>query len=190
MLPLLLLAATFTAGAEATPVDGRPDVFVYHVMLTDGPRDVVSLLPPSRMRDGLPAAAIVGTLKVPIAQGGEVTGDNVIENPAAVRFLHEFIARTAPTLEGAIAAARDMHARGDRYLNYVDARTPPDAPQEQWDWIGSFEIADGRISAQAWRSNRGHRLVSGLGVFRLDRQMHALYVDALAALPLDDAARD
>ncbi len=182
MLVGTLLIALLGAASPAPPTEVS-GAWIYHVQDDGGRRDFVSLLPPARMgRIGLPGPALLGVLRKRLDEGGELVSGNFVPNAVAVDYLQSFIARTAPTLEEAQSAARAAQARGDRWLNYIDGRTRARADAADEDRIGTFDVVDGAIRAEGWRPNRAYRLVSDAGILTLDARLHALYVDALAAL--------
>ena len=185
---LALIAALHAAPDPLPPTRTEEGMYVYHVADAQGRRDVLALLSPeqAQQRGGLPPPAIVGALKTRLDQGGEVSADNLVVNEAMVRFLHGFIARTAPTLQAAQAAAQGAQARGDRWLNYYDGRWDRQQAPVNEDLIGVFEVVDGAIRAESYRDNAGaHRILSASGLFRLDPELHARYIEALMAEPVN-----
>jgi hypothetical protein len=184
---LVMLAALHAAPDPIPPTRTEEGMFVYHVADAQGRRDVLALLSPEQAHQrGLPPPAIVGQLKTRLDQGGAVTPDNLVVNEAMVRFLHAFIARTAPTLEAAQGAAQAAQARGDRWLNYYDGRWDRQQAPVKEDLIGVFEVVDGAIRAETYRDNAGaHRILSASGLFRLDPELHARYIEALMAQPVE-----
>ena len=189
MLTLALVTLVAMAASDPVPPTRKgEDMYVYHVNDAQGRRDLVSLLSPeqTQQRGGLPLPAIIGSLKTRLDAGGDLTPENLIVNPEMVRYLHAFVARTGPTIPGAIAAARGAQTRGDRWLNLYDGRRNRHQEPLREDLIGTFEVVDGTIRPDTYRDNAGeHLILSKSGVFRLDAELHERYIEALVAEPVD-----
>lgn len=155
---------------------------IYEVMVDGKAQSVLSFLPVDHVFDkGLPGAAIVGSMRVSPAAGGEVTADNIIINPAFVALLQDFIARTAPTDPGFARAAREQV---DGWIYVIDRRTPTplgNVPAE--DILGGFEVRQGVLVPGSYQPMKSHRIVSARGLFQLDRFLHPRLLEHLRQLP-------
>ncbi|MGE6762956.1 hypothetical protein ACQKGO_33405 [Corallococcus interemptor] len=122
---------------------------------------VISLLPPERfLAGGLPRHAIAGTLHGPLE-----APDAFEVNPAFVALLHQVVRECAPADPSAQAEARRI---GKGWLYIVDQRAPPGGehvPPE--DIIGYFAVEAGRITAEGYTPNAGHRVFTHHGLVRL-----------------------
>jgi hypothetical protein len=160
---------------------------IYEVMVDGKAQSVLSFLPVDHVFDkGLPGAAIVGSMRVSPAAGGEVTADNIIINPAFVALLQDFIARTAPTDPGFARAAREQV---DGWIYVIDRRTPTplgNVPAE--DILGGFEVRQGVLVPGSYQPMKSHRIVSARGMFQLDRFLHPRLLEHLRQLPAAEAA--
>lgn len=177
---LTCLALAIPLGAKEATVDTRTQI--YEVMIEGKPASVLSFLPVDHVfGKGLPAAAIIGSMKVSPAAGGEITADNVTVNPAFVAMLQNFISRTAPTDPRFERAAREQ---GDGWIYIIDQRTPtPMGRVPAEDILGGFEVRDGALVPGSYRPMSSHRIVSARGMFQLDRFLHPLLVETMKKLP-------
>ena len=186
--PILALVLALVGGVAVASPQVRSDVHVYEVVLDGKPGSRVSLLPPEHVSQrGLPALAIIGSLRVSPAHGGDVVPANFEPNPAFVAFLLDFVGRTAPTDPGFARSAREQ---GDGWIYIIDARTPTpmgEVPLE--DIIGAFEVRQGRLVGGSWQPMDSHRLVTERGLFRLSRFLEQRLLDALRQLPAVDEPR-
>ena len=144
-------------------------------------QDVVSLLPPDHvMAYGLGPESVVGVLAKSIGAGGAVEPSNFARNSVFVRFLHELIARRAPSLPTLQQAAK-RQVSGAVYV--IDRRTrTPDGSVPPEDIIGAFTVNEGRIVADSYQPNRHHRILSENGFFELEASLMTLLREDLAAL--------
>jgi hypothetical protein len=109
----------------------------------------VTLLAPERvLANGLAPEAIVGVLSRPPRSGERITPELFARNRVFVDFLHEVIARHAPSQPGFQAEARRL---GNGWIYVVDQRTPTSqGPVPPEDIIGAFEVKVGKwCSARA-----------------------------------------
>jgi hypothetical protein len=155
---------------------------VYEVDQAGRRQSVLSLLPRDEVfQRGLAGPAILGSLRVSPAQGGEVTPDNFVPNPRFVAFLQDFLGRTAPTDP---AFARAAQSQGDGWIYIIDRRTPTpmgEVPAE--DILGGFEVRGGVLVEGSWRPMQSHRLLTARGLFRLDGFLAPRLLEALQRLP-------
>ena len=144
------------------------DLFRLVVATVDGvTQQFVTLVDNDRIFEhGLQPEQIVGQLRTPTADGGQLTADNFMPNVAFVDFLHDFVARTAAEDSGLREAAASGKVEN---LFVIDQRTPtPDGNVPPEDILGAFVVRDGSITAADYQSNRGkHQLLTARGFFNL-----------------------
>lgn len=159
---------------------------VYEVMHAGKPQSVLSLLPKEQVFGrGLAAAAILGSLRVSPAQGGEVTPDNFVANPQFVAFLQAFLGRTAPTDPAFVRAAQQQ---GDGWIYIIDRRTPtPMGHVPREDILGGFEVRGGTLVEGSWHPMDDHRLLTERGLFELDGFLAPRLLESLQQLPGPEA---
>jgi hypothetical protein len=81
-------------------------------------------------------------------------------------FLHASIASHGPATLGLVEAAKGQH---DTYVYVIDGRTPtPQGSVPLEDIIGSFRVAHGEISSDAYERFGKHQLYTERGFFQLD----------------------
>ena len=160
---------------------GEPRVFVFRAETDQGERDYITLLPPEiTTQYGVPAAAIVGTLALPLNANEPISPDHFEANPAFGNFLHEVLGREMPKQTGVQAEAQRV-INGWVYL--IDQRTPtPDGSVPAVDVLGKIQVKDGYAAAGSYVRNPHHRLLSDNGFFQLEIGLHQCLVDALAEL--------
>jgi len=111
---------------------------------------------------------IVGRLVRARADGGTLTQENFVQNPALVFLLHDFLGRELPTRAGAHAAAQ---RQGDGWISLIDQRVL-DAPARRQplaeDVVGAMEVRGGLVVPGSYRGNPAHRLLTAKGIFRLE----------------------
>lgn len=160
---------------------------VYEIAVRGKPQSVLSLLPPDHVfKNGLPGAAILGSMKQAPNAGGEITADNVVPNPGFVTFLQEFISRNTPADPAFQRAARKQ---GEGWVYVIDGRTPTpkgDVPLE--DVVGGFRVQDGALVEGSYHPMNSYRVIGANGVMRLDGFLLPRLIDALQQLRVEDGA--
>ena len=95
-------------------------------------------------------------------------------------FLHQSIARRAPTLANYVASA---HAQGGGYLYVIDGRTPtPQGNVPLEDIICNFRVEAGQISPAGYTKGPQHRLYTERGFFQLEPALLAALLEDLVSL--------
>ncbi len=95
-------------------------------------------------------------------------------------FLHQSIARHAPTLADYVASGR---AQGEGYLYILDGRTPtPQGRVPMEDIIGGFRVVAGQINAEGYWRCEEHRLYTERGFFQLEPGLLAALLEDLDSL--------
>ena len=156
-----------------------PPLYICCTNTSEGTKDYVTLLSPAITSSlGLIAEAIVGTLLKPLLPGKRhVTPDAFAYNGAFVDFMHEVIIREAPKQPGAQAEAKRL---GEGWIYIIDeragARGTAAGPE---DLIGAFKVRDGQIVLESYSPNRGHRILSERGFFKLEAGLLKLLIQAL-----------
>jgi len=131
--------------------------------------DIVAWLPAQwRAAKTLSPEHIVGRLLRARADGGKLTAENCVQNPALVFLLHDFLRRELSTRASLHAAARRQR---DGWLSLIDQRVL-DAPARRQtlaeDVIGFVEVRGGQVVPDSYRGNPAHRLLSAKGIFQLE----------------------
>jgi hypothetical protein len=159
--------------------NSEPPLYICRTDAGEGAKDYVTLLSPVITSSlGLVAEAIVGTLLKPIEPGKRnITPDAFAHNSAFVNFMHEVIIREAPKQPGAQAEAKRL---GEGWIYIIDeragARGTAVGPE---DLIGAFKVRDGQIVLESYSPNRGHRILSERGFFKLEAGLLKLLLQAL-----------
>lgn len=156
---------------------------IYEVMVEGKAQSVLSFLPVEHVfKKGLSGAAIIGSMQVSPAAGGEITADNVRVNPQFVALLQDFIARTAPTDPAFERAAREQ---GEGWIYIIDRRTPtPQGHVPLEDILGAFEVRNGVLVPGSYESMAAsHRIVGAHGMFQLDGFLYPRLLEVLKQLP-------
>ncbi len=158
----------------------EPFEYVCRVQTPDGERDYVTLLPPEpAFAHGLTPEAIVGVLSRPLAEGESITPEVFARNRVFVDFLHEVIARCAPSQPAFQAEARRL---GSGWVYIIDRRTPtPAGPVPPEDILGALEVKGGEVVPGSYRRSPKHLILSPNGFFRLDAGLHQCLLRELAA---------
>lgn len=158
----------------------EPFEYVCRVQTPDGERDYVTLLPPqTAFVQGLAPEAIVGVLSRPLAEGERITPEVFARNRVFVDFLHEVIARCAPSQPGFQAEARRL---GSGWVYIIDQRTPtPGGPVPPEDILGAFQVQGGEVVPGSYRPSHKHLILSANGFFRLDAGLHQCLLRELVA---------
>lgn len=135
-----------------------------------GPQFFVTLLPPEEsFARGIIPEAIVGLLKKPLEEGEAIGPEDFVRHKIFNDFMHEFIARRGPTLEGLRAEAR---RQGEGWVYLIDGRTAtPEGKVPPEDIIGAFEVRSGQLVDDSYRRNSNHVLLSRDGFFRLPPEL-------------------
>ena len=131
---------------------------------------------------GLLPEWIVGVLRIPLGDGGELVPENFSRNSAFVDFLHRFVADTASRDPNLIAAAKSGQYEN---LFIIDQRTAtPQGEVPPEDIIGAFVVEGGTISSSTYKANRdNHRILSQRGFFDLGDEMMGALRAAAMSLP-------
>jgi len=155
--------------------------------------DMVAWLPAqwSRSRTKtLSPEHIVGRLLRARADGGKLTVENFVQNPALVFLLHDFLRRELSTRASLQAAARRQR---DGWLSLIDQRVL-DAPARRQtlaeDVIGFVEVRGGQLVPGSYRGNPAHRLLSAKGLFQLEYALQERLKREIAARHAMRAAGD
>jgi hypothetical protein len=166
----------------------EPPLYICPTGRGEGAKDYITLLSPEITSSvGLVAQAIVGTLLKPLGEGKHrITPDAFAHNSAFVDFMHEVIIREAPKQADAQAEARRL---GEGWIYIIDERAGPRGvavgPE---DLIGAFKVEGGRILPDSYAPNRGHRILSERGFFKLESGLLKLLLQALVACSSRSAA--
>jgi hypothetical protein len=152
--------------------------YICQVKTPDGEQHYITLLPPEAFfAHGLVPEAIVGVLSRPLEAGERITPEVFVRNRVFVDFLHEVIARHAPSQPGFQAEARRL---GNGWIYVVDQRTPtPQGPVPPEDILGAFEVKNGEVVPGSYRRSPRHRILSSNGFFRLDAGLHQCLMQEL-----------
>ena len=128
--------------------------------------NIVTMLPHDHVRErGLVPEAMVGSLTVSLGDGGTIEPSNFVENPAFVDYLQRFIAGHAVPTSDDVVAARQ---HGETYIYVLDQRTPtPNGEVRSEDIFGGFEVTEEGVSADSYRANPKHRILTNSGFFQL-----------------------
>lgn len=129
--------------------------------------NIVTMLPQDHVLEhGLAPEAMVGALTVSLGDGGMIEPGNFVENPAFVDYLQRFIAGHAVPTSDDVLAARQ---HGEKYIYVLDQRatTPHDEVRSE-DILGRFEVIGQGVSADSYRANPEHRILTNSGFFQLD----------------------
>ena len=144
----------------------------------------VSLLPVDHVtKHGLDPRAIVGEVVGDTGSGGSLTPEHFVGNHAFHEFLHEVVARHAPTMPG---FAEDARQQRDGWIYVIDQRTPtPGGRVPPEDVIGGFEVRDGHVVAHSYLPIPSHQLMTERGFFNLGDELQARLVFELEQLRVD-----
>jgi len=159
----------------------EPPLYICPTDKGDGAKDYITLLSPEITSSvGLVAEAIVGTLLKPLKEGvHRITPDAFAHNSAFVDFMHEVITSEAPKQPDAQAEARRL---GEGWIYIIDERAGPrGVAVGAEDLIGAFKVAGGQILPESYAPNRGHRILSERGFFKLEPGLLKLLLQALVA---------
>ena len=153
------------AGPRAAPL---PEGVYLFSAVTDAVHHYLSFIEPDEVfRKGLAGEAIIGEVDATLS----VSPAHFRGNSVFKAFLHEVIARVAPTLPESKQQARELQ---NGFLFVIDARVPdPTGEILPEDIMGAFRVADGEIVPDSYQINENHRLVSDKGLFRLHPAIHA-----------------
>lgn len=156
-------------------------MYVVQAQTAEGVEEFVTVLSPERAREnGLPPEAIVGSLRSAFDPAERLRPDQFAANPIFRDFLHDLIARVAPTDLG---FEREAARIGDGWVFIIDQRTADpsgDVPPE--DLIGAFKVVDGALVPNSYRRGEYHRLVSERGLFQLGPRLNAWLLAELEIL--------
>jgi hypothetical protein len=172
--------------AASGPLSGlipmsEPPLYVCRKDIGDGASDYVTLLSPAiTAAAGLALEAIVGTLLKPLVSGKHhITPDAFAHNRVFVDFMHEIIAREAPGQAGVQAEAQRV---GEGWIYIIDDRAGArGTPVGAEDLVGAFKVSEGRVLPESYAPNRGHRILSERGFFKLEPGLLKLLLQALVA---------
>ena len=157
----------------------EPPLYICCTHTSEGTKDHLTLLSPVITSSlGLVTEAIVGTLLKPLLPGTHsINPDAFAFNGAFVDFMHEVIIREAPSQPGAQGEAKRV---GEGWIYIIDeragARGTAVSPE---DLIGAFKVRDGQIVPESYSPNRGHRILSERGFFKLEAGLLKLLLQAL-----------
>lgn len=148
------------------------ELHTYRVLMPDGGgwRDLVSFLSPdSVFGSGLPAEAIIGSLRNhlsgPEDEPGELSPQNFAVNVVFREFLHDVVRRVAPEQAGLNAEARRV---GNGFVYVVDPRTPdPGGEMPAEDYLGAFEVREGVVLGDTYQANPEFRVFGQNGFVTL-----------------------
>ena len=165
----------------------HPGIHVYRINSASlGWMDIVSVLPEGVVfRYGSVAESIVGRLRKSADDGGTLSLENIDLNPLFADFLHDVIARHAPSEPDLIDEAKRI-GRGKVYV--IDGRTRnPDGSVPPFDIMGSFVVEEGLVSAGSYERNPNYMILSELGFFRLSPDLHGQLVAELRRRTIESA---
>jgi hypothetical protein len=147
----------------------------------EGVKEFVTLLTPDYAREfGLPSEAIVGTILGAFDRTERLPPERFAANPIFRTFLHDLIARLAPT---DVAFEREAQRVGDGWVYVIDRRTADptrEVPPE--DIIGAFLVKGGALVPNSYERGERHQLVSERGLFQLGSRLNAWLVAELEIL--------
>lgn len=154
-------------------------IAVINTHTPEGERDYVAITSPEvAFSAGLIAEAILGVLKRPLGEGGQVVPDNFVANSAFAKFLAWIITTHGPDDAELQDEARRI---GTGSVVVIDHRTPtPEGPVLPEDIVGAFKVENGTVGE--YFASPNHRLLTEHGFFQLNDRLERCLVQELAAL--------
>jgi hypothetical protein len=155
-------------------------IHLCRVETPEGFKDYVTLVSPEvSFKQGLAPEAILGVLSRPVDAGQPISPAVFAGNPVFVQFLHDVIARHAPTEPSCQSHARQQ---GTGWLYIIDQRTAtPDGDVPAEDIVGGLEVKQGEVVAGSYRPNPNHRILSERGFFQVSPFLQACLLKEISA---------
>lgn len=158
--------------------------FPVHICPVDTPEGTRYYITPLDLEiifsHGLPAQAIIGSLKRAPTANQSVAPEIFVGNSVFVDFMHDTIARRGPSLPGMIVEAKRQRTG---WIYIIDQRTPtPDDGVPPEDIVGVFAAKDGIVELDSYRRNPNHQLLTNHGFFQLGAELHPCLLEELTQL--------
>jgi len=154
----------------------KPEVYISRVESPEGLRDYVHLLPPEK---GLIGESIIGMFPADELKSPVISQETFIRNGVFVDLMHTVIKREVPMLSAYLTEAAHI-VDGPCYV--IDRRAAEDSTIQPEDTFGAFEVKNQQIMTETYEPNPTHRLLTKRGFFQLEKELHAVLMQELAAL--------